>query len=241
MKSNAEGEMPEWQIPTTWRSSQDLSNEGVILYGNLVSPPCRKINTIFKYYGIKYDLQATIPAAVKAQYKKIPIVMVGAYQINDSHIITRILAHVLEGKDMNERELLIEKSTTQGLMPALEVAVLESTQSIQQCAPHLVENCCLQGVIWSLACCIPCCGISSRIKKNFPDLKSVASYGKWFAEQLGDRPFFHGDQVGVIDCAVFGILEPFGEAGNACFDDFVNADPRLKTWWQTCVVQIAQK
>ena len=238
MKANAEGEMPDWPVPSTWRSALDLNNEGVTLYGNNVSPPCRKIKTIFKFYGIKYTQLSSKP---DSEYKKIPIVTIGKYQINDSHIIARILAQVLEGNDLTERELLIEQTTTRGLMMALEVSVMESIHAIQQCAPHISENLCLQGLVWSVACCIPCCGLSNRIKSKFPDLKSVPSYGKWYAEQLGDQPFFHGETIGIIDCAVYGVLGGFAVAGNLCFDEFVGADVRLKSWWQKCTVQVDQK
>lgn len=234
--TNAEGEMPDWPVPASWTSAESLNNEGVTLYGAKGSPPCRKVVAIFKFHGIKYNQVFTMKKE-GSDYKKIPVVTIGRYQINDSHIITRILAQVLEGKELSERELLIEKTTTRGLMVALEVAVLESTKGIQQCAPYLVDNSCLQGLIWSIACCIPCFGVSSSLKAKFPDLKSVSEYGKWYADQLGDQPFFHGNAIGVIDSSVYGILDPFATAGNACFDDFVNADPRLKSWWQRCVTR----
>ena len=227
MASNKEGEMPSWPIPQHWNCAQAISNEGVVLYGMKPSPPCCKVRAILKHYGVKFT-EVSVMKRETGDYKKVPVITIGDKQINDSFIIIQILAQILESP-MSEREKEIEKMTTQGLMLALEVSVMESTVSIQQCAPHLVENTCLQGVIWTLACCIPCCGLSSRIKSKFPNLKSLPAYGHLYAKELESNPFFHGEQFGVIDCALFGLLENFFLAGNQGFYDFINADERYDT------------
>ena len=225
MSANKEGEMPSWPIPSHWNSSQAISKEGVVLYGMLFSPPCWKIRTILKHYGIKFTEVATTTKE-KSDYKKIPVLTIGDKQINDSFIIIKILSQILENSPMSEREKEIEKMNTQGLMLALEVAVMENSTSLRQCAPKLTLNTCLQGVIWTFACCVPCCGLSSIIKSRYPDLKSIPAYGHLFAKELVNNPFFHGEQFGVIDCAIFGTLEPFANADNQVFHDFINTDER---------------
>ena len=224
MTTNKEGEMPSWPIPSHWNSTT-ISQEGVTLYGMKVSPPCCKVRAILKHYDIKFTEVATMKRE-GSDYKKVPVLTIGEKQVNDSFIIIQILAQILENAPMSEREKEIEKTTTKGLMLALEVSVMDSTTSIQQCAPHMTDNVCLQGMIWTVACCVPCCGLSSRIKSKFPDLKSLSAYGHLYAKELGNNPFFHGEQFGVIDCSIYGCLEPFAAAGNQGFHDFINTDER---------------
>jgi hypothetical protein len=269
MQWNQEGQMPTWPIPAQWKDASSLSNEGVVLHGMKVSPPVCKVRAILRFYNVAFT-EVHVMKKENSEYKKVPVLDVGSKQINDSFVICRILATVLEQKEPSEREVEIDRTTTTGLMIALEVSVMESSTAIQQCAPVMTDNCCLQGLVWTLAPCIPCLNLSSRLRQRFPDLKSLAAYGAQYAAWLGDQPFFkvidvfgpcsfvsidclevshvfslsrcvrsfQGESLGVIDCSIFGVLEPFATAGNAGFDEFMGADPRLKKWWATCQAQI---
>ena len=237
MTSNKEGEMPSWPIPSHWTNASTISDEGVVLYGFKVSPPCCKVRAILKHYGVKFTEVVTMKKET-GDYKKTPVLTIGEKQINDSFIIIQVLAQVLENAPMSEREKAIEEMTTTGLMLALEVSVMESTTAMQQCAPHMSDNICLQGMIFMFACCVPCCGLSSRIKSKFPELKSLSAYGHLYAKELGSNPFFHGEQFGVIDCARFGCLEPFAAAGNQGFNDFINTDERYGIHFSICLLLI---
>jgi glutathione S-transferase len=64
------------------------------------------------------------------------------------------------------------------------------------------------------------------------DLKSVKGYSKEYASLLGDKQFFHGDTAGVIDCSIYGVLNPFKKADNEAFHDFLDGDEIVRNWYK---------
>jgi hypothetical protein len=91
---------------------------------------------------------------------------IGDKQINDSEIIVRILSKVFDGSDMPQNEINIEQMTTNGLMIAMEVSVMRNTGDLQRC------GCAIGGVVgfalWTISCCVPCCGVDKPLVKRFP-------------------------------------------------------------------------
>jgi hypothetical protein len=65
------------------------------------------------------------------------------------------------------------------------------------------------------------------------DLKSVASYSQEYAKLLGENPFFHGKKAGVIDCSIYGVLNPFEKADNEAFHEFLDTDEKIKNWYES--------
>ena len=202
-----------------------ISSIGVVLYGQYPSPPCCKIMYILKHYGVKYTSVTSKKKGSK--YNKIPVLVIGDKQINDSQIIATILANVLD-VPYSESELKMENLSTSGLMIALELAVAEDTAELQKCGCAMGG--CMGCSLWTIACCIPCCGLGAPMRKKNPDLKSSSAYGKDYAELLSSKTFFHGDTAGIIDCSIFGLLSPFRKAKNQAYTDFVGADSRLLDW-----------
>ena len=205
--------------------SSAISSIGVVLHGQYPSPPCCKIIYILKHYGVKYTSVAS--KKKDSDYKKIPVLVIGDKQINDSQIIATILANILD-VPYSESELKIEKLSTSGLMIALELSIVEDTEELQKCGCAMGG--CMGCGLWTIACCLPCCGFGASMRKKNPDLKSSSAYGKDYAELLSSKPFFHGDTAGVIDCSIFGLLLPFRKAKNKTYTDFVCADSRLLEW-----------
>jgi hypothetical protein len=198
---NKEAEMPTWEVSEEWTSAAAISELGVAMHGQFPSLPCCKIMMILDRYNVKYTTVKGKQA--KSEYKKIPVLMIGDKQINDSEIIVKILFKVFDGSDMPQNEIEIEQMTTTGLMIAMEVSVMRNTKDLQRC------GCATGGVIgcilWTTSCCIPCCGVDKTLLKKFPDLKSVADDSQEYAKLLGENPFYHGKKAGVIDCSVYGV------------------------------------
>lgn len=196
-----------------------------MLYGQFPSPPFSKVKYILDRYGVQYT---TISSTKKdSDYKKIPVLVIGGKQINDSQIIATILAKVFEGVEYSPAELEIEKLNTTELMIACEVYVMDSTPELQRCGN--ATGGCSGAILCCLACCIPCFGVSKGPRAKFPNLRSVLLIAKDYAERLGDKKYFHGDTCGVIDCSLFGILIPFQKSKSATFRDFVSVDS-LREW-----------
>jgi hypothetical protein len=202
-----------------------ISRMGVVMHGAFLSPPCCKVMYILDRYGVQYT---TISSAKKdSGYKKVPVLLIGDKQINDSEIIATILAKVLDGVEYSKFEQEIEKLTTGELMIACEVFVIDSTPELQRCG-HAMGGC-IGSVLCCFACCIPGFGLSKGVRAKFPNLRSVSLIAKDYAVRLGDKKYFHGDTCGVIDCSIFGTLSPFQKSKSATFRDFIAVD-RLREW-----------
>ena len=205
-----------------------ISKIGVTLHAMPLSPPCGKILFILKNYDVKFT---SVSGKKKgSEYKKVPVLVIGDKQINDSEIITAVLAKVLD-TEYTQRESEIEKLSTSGLMISLELAVMKSTKEMQKCGCFLGG--CIGYLLWTIACCVVGSGAAhASLSKKFPDVKSPSDYGKDYAVFLSTDLFFHGDKVGVIDCSLYGLLTPFSKCGNEAFNEFINADPLLAAWWE---------
>ena len=178
-----------------------------------------------KHYGVKFK---SINSSKKdSEYKKIPVLLIGDKQINDSEIIATVLSGIL-GSPYDEREKMIEKIITTGIMISFEINVVESTSELQKCSCFIGG--CLGCLIFSVACLIPLCNMSASMHRRFPDAKQPAEYGKDFADFLTTKPYFHGDTLGVIDCSIYGVLFPFKMSKSKAYLDFIGADERLGQW-----------
>ena len=225
--TNKEGEMPSWPIPEEWKDAAALNNAGVKLYGFAVSPPCCKIKTILKNYGVNYTyIDGKKP---DSDYKKVPVLMIGDKQINDSAIIVRILTKVLTGAEMSEEELELEKMNTSGLMMAMEASVMDNAADLRKCGR--VIGGCMGCVLIHISCFGPCCGISKNIRTKFPEMESIANYRTIYAKKLENKQFFHGESAGMIDWSIFGLISPFSTAQCGSFKEFVSEDAVINAWY----------
>lgn len=227
-QQNNEWEMPSWPIPASWTSAAAMEKEGVVLFGTSMSPPCKKIITILDAYGIKYTMHNNKP---KEGYRKMPILWVGEYQINDSSIITQVLAKVLD-KEFSQD---LETDTTKGLMMSLEADAASSAGNMHKCGKSVGG--CVGFILGFLCCCIiPCLPAKDKIRNLYPGYSnlSMAEHGVKYNALLVSKktPFFAGDSAGVNDWSIFGVLKGFGDASTSGFEDFV-AQKELSTWYKT--------
>jgi len=235
--SNKEGEMPSWKTPPEWKNPQALSDAGVTLYHMPLSPPCNKVYTVFKRYGVQFKV---VEATKKgSDYTKRPVIDIGDKQINDSYIIMRVLAEALGGAPYTDEEVEIERLITEELMFAMEITIMDIPSELRKCgnvAPcpfKCIFNCCS---------CLPMItGMSSGLKKREPTVKSIAEYHNKFIQILGDKDFFHGSTAGVIDCSLYGVMEPFRKAGNMCYLDFLGPETSSLSNWNARVEALCNK
>ncbi len=217
---NKEFEMPSWPLPSTWTDASAVSSAGVVLYGSPLSPPTNKIMTILDFHQIKYTMNPKVPK--ESPYKKMPILVIGGKQINDSFIIARVLASILDKAPYTESELQGETMSTRGLMLALEAEVAGSGEEMRKCGR--AAGGCIGCVLSCLSCCVPICGFSKKIKGAFPGESdiSVREYSEKFAGILGTNQYFHGQEIGVSDLSLFGVLRAFAKADNAALQVFMS-------------------
>lgn len=236
---NKEGEMPTWEIPKEWKNPQALSDAGVTLYSMTLSPPCNKIITVFKRYGVQYKV---VDGKKKgSEYKKVPVLDIGDKQINDSYVILRVLAEALGGTPYTEEEIEIERLITEELMVQMEISVMDGPSDIRKCGA--VAPCPINCIFMCCSCLPSLFGLSSDLKRKEPVKKSIAEYHAKFSEILGTKDFFHGDgtTAGVIDCSLHGVMEPFRVAGTTCYAEFLGPETSNVFKWNARMLAMCQK
>ncbi len=218
-------------LPDEWKNARDLGQ--VTLYQNPLSPPCCKLRMIFKFYSVDF---ITVAGPKKnSEYKKIPVVIIHNRQINDSFIVVKSLARILDGSDLSPELLELEHVTTYELMISLEIAVASSCCSLLTCAKFLPCLSCVGMTLFS--CCISTCGAGS-FKKKFPDVKPVHHYTSMYTAALGNKSYFHGDSIGVVDLSLCGVLAVFDHAGLEVVSAFLGSHGPLLEWYRRIEPQL---
>jgi hypothetical protein len=107
---NGEREDLKTPLPSEWRTAADLTD--ITLYQAAISPPCVKIRAVFAFYKVPFTKHNG--KKPNSPYKKIPVVDIGkdGHQINDSFIIVKSLAPILQGRPLTEEEIQLEEMNT---------------------------------------------------------------------------------------------------------------------------------
>jgi len=217
-------DLPE-PLPAEWVSPANLGE--VTLYQSVVSPPCCKLRTIFKHYGVQF--KTVDGKKPDSDYKKIPVVVIHDRQINDSFIVVKSLARILDGNDLSPELLAIEEMTTFGLMMALEADVVGSCNDLRKCGSLIGGG--IGCVLTSLSCILCCIG-PRTFRKKHPEMKSLEAYRDEYAKALGNKQYFHGPKPGIVDVSLVGVLAPFVRAGNRAFPKFVGTSGPVFEWYE---------
>ena len=61
-------------------------------------------------------------------------------------------------------------------------------------------------------------------------LKSCEEYGHFYGEKLGDKQYFHGEELGVVDLSLYGMVLGFAEGGTAGSEEFL-ANEAVGAWF----------
>lgn len=185
----------------------------VVLYQSPASPPCCKIRAVLKRYEVPFE--TIYGKKPDSDYTKIPILMVNEQQINDSYIIVKTLAPLLDGQKLSPELLELEELNTFGLQPALEIALMETASDLRKYSSLFGGF--LGSMIFLLSCCLPFCAPNAIRKKN-PEVKTVKEYGVQIAEKLKGMDYFHGEKPGIVDVSIYGVIEPFFKVDAECAD-----------------------
>ena len=75
-----------------------------------------------------------------SKYKKVPILTVNGYQINDSAIIIKTLSPICYGRPLSEVEKVQIEETTTKAMLAFEIVMFQSDQNIQKYLTKFIKD-----------------------------------------------------------------------------------------------------
>jgi len=212
-------EKEEVNPPLEWKSKDDLTN--VTLHQMKVSPPCVKIRTYLKYFDVPF--KEVNKKRKGSAYQKVPHLVVGERQINDSYIIIKNLVPVLTGQPFDENW---EKIITFELQLSMEAECFADKQSATQFLK-------MAGVPGCVACCIAgkvLGGIPKKIREKNPDLRPSAQIGAQFAGEMGSNQFVGGDKPSQADISYYGTVVAFMKAGCPKAREHLK-DSGLNEWW----------
>ena len=197
---NKEGEdlpepLPDW-------TKSDLKE--VTLHGATLSPPTAKIISILHHHNIEYKLDGGKRKG--SVYKKVPVLVLNDRQINDSFIIIKNLAKIVDGQELTPEEIEFEKEMTFGFMIALEAEMIGNSKSIKM---YLSKT---KGGMkcFTIMCCNLCCCagmISSKMKTNLGlNPKEPIDFSKWL-KMIEERidtngGFLQASEIRILDLAM---------------------------------------
>ena len=197
-----------------------------------MSPPCIKIRTILQYHNVQYK---KIGGKKKdSEYKKIPVLLLNGIQINDSFIMVKNLAPILDGKALTEEEVKFEEEMSYGLMAALDSQIMGDGSQISNLigkAKKPALTCCL-----GVCCCncLCCRGYMSRnvLKKNGLENNSTDKFINMINERLDKSGFLQGDEIGILDLSLYGVTYMFAaKPVVASFQAMLDKSPKFAQWW----------
>mmetsp|Transcript_29136 Transcript_29136/g.63262 ORF Transcript_29136/g.63262 Transcript_29136/m.63262 type:complete len:247 (-) Transcript_29136:641-1381(-) len=222
---NEEGQDLKVPLPKEWDLAA-LKTMPVTLYSGKTSPPSCKLRLLLKYYEVPFTVKnGKKPGSA---YQKFPVLDIGDRQINDSFIIAKSLAPILQGRPYTPEELEIEREMTFGLMVAGEMRTAGSCKELCACGALLGGKI---GCFLRCCSCALCCFAPGIIGKN-QQLKSVQGYGDMLRDHLGSNQFLGGgDKPSALDLSVFGMLQPFARIGAAWIEDLLGPHGDALSQW----------
>ncbi|CAJ1427613.1 unnamed protein product [Effrenium voratum] len=168
-------------------------------YQQEMSPPCVKLRTMFRYFGLPFRTVNGNPFLERKG-------MYSDGQINDSHVIIKTIVPWFTGQQLTPEEINWEKRITYEFQPAFEVELVGNERDVALLwarATNFIGGW-QRGVI-GLVSPILRLVVESLFKSRYPNMELPSSkFGLSFRAAMGDKDFFHGDKCGPIDLSLFG-------------------------------------
>eukprot|EP00472_Partenskyella_glossopodia_P010849 CAMPEP_0197538428 /NCGR_PEP_ID=MMETSP1318-20131121/59655_1 /TAXON_ID=552666 /ORGANISM="Partenskyella glossopodia, Strain RCC365" /LENGTH=197 /DNA_ID=CAMNT_0043096835 /DNA_START=116 /DNA_END=709 /DNA_ORIENTATION=- len=189
---------------------------------------------ILAHYGVRH--RTVNGKKPNSSYTKIPVLDINDRQINDSHIMVKNLAPVLDGKSLTPELIETEAFFTYKVMLSLEADTMESCGDLCGCG-RLLGGC--FGCLLSCFSCCLCCYLHGKLRKS-KNLLSTEEYGVALGGKLNGKRFFHGEEMGIVDVSIFGGIKAFEEAGNSSFQTLMDSSPELKAWFESMQKSVSE-
>lgn len=179
--------------------------------------------------------------------------------INDGYVAINALAPACQGRPLTDEEIKVEKYFTFGMQynlffgavkagkfgPPNPGQVFPHCNCCNKCCLNCCFGCCCPYCIFPCCCNYMCCSggkIEGILKGNAALLEdgdyiklksdSFVAGGKKLAEMLGDKEFFAGGELGLVDVDLFGFIHyNVAQLKNPYAIKFIDADSRLQNWY----------
>ena len=225
--------LPDW-------TKEDLKD--VVLHGAVYSPPCAKIMAIFKHHDIQYKL---IDGKKKdSEYTKIPVLMLNGHQVNDSFIMVKNLAKIIDGSELTEEQVKFEEEMTFGFMIVIEVKTIGNSKGLREVI--LKQPNCLPKCMCCFCCYLCCCAssIGNKIMQTNNMTKSDldhAKYVRMIEERLGENDYLAGSEIGIQDLSLYGMLYPFAGGNTVTYLQTVfMSSQKFYDWYKRMEITVGE-
>eukprot|EP00802_Teleaulax_amphioxeia_P016567 Tamp_16690.p1 GENE.Tamp_16690~~Tamp_16690.p1 ORF type:complete len:294 (+),score=62.55 Tamp_16690:92-883(+) len=238
---NEEGEDPK--VPLPYKSKSDITATTNKIYGMMGSPPCAIVRALFSYAEIKYeavDVNFMTKSEISfSTYKKVPILTLGPYQINDSYIIIKTLAPLCFGRALTEEEAAQVKSVSYEAMIALEKETFEDSDACGKFVDgYVTRDCCSSWTLGTMAkLMMP--QMAGKIAEKHPDLKSFKAYCETFKASIKGK-FAGGSQPGPYDVAMYALIHMHKFVKIEKYEEMYK-DVGLVDWYEGMAAEMANK
>ena len=126
--------------------------------------------------------------------------MLNGHQVNDSFIMVKNLAKIIDGAELTEEEVKFEEEMTFGFMIVIEVKTLGSSKGIREVImkqPNFLPKC-LCCFCCYLCCCANSIGKTIMQKNNMVESDlDHAKYVTMIEERLGDNEYLTGSEIAI--------------------------------------------
>ena len=128
-----------------------------------------------------------------SKYKKMPVLDLNGRQINDSFIIIKNLAPILDGKPLTENEVKFEEVMTYQLMMLMEAKMFGNPEDMKNFSTKIPAK---WACIFACLCHLRCCGGSIKnkfLKRHNLEDDKPDKFLKMIEDKLGSNNFLGGD------------------------------------------------
>ena len=169
-----------------------------------------------------------------SEYKIVPVLLVAGHQINDSFLMVKQLAPLLDAK-LSDEDVAFEKQMTYGFQSACLSNILENGWNMRNMVNKGFG--CAAANCLTFCCCNCACGraFMRNKKKKGGDKNTAVSVWQYLEiidEKLGENNFLQGDEAHILDVSLYGMTYSF--AANPTmgfFQELLDKSEKFSRWW----------
>ncbi len=215
----------------------------ITLYQFNSCPFCWKVKAFLNYTNIPYDVVEVTPFGMKeldfTDHKKVPVLKDDAEIVVESAAIVRYLndnyAHLLPAPQDEEWQAWVDNTLVHYLPPLVHPSIGQSFHNL-----GLVMTGGNDGAVKRFfvrlvgAMVMPRVANKMKLKHNIqnPAAEFQTALAHWVDKGLAGKDFYAGEQPGLVDTSVFGVLR--STQGMGIVEAAATTNPAFGRWYAAC-------
>ena len=212
----------------------------ITLYQFNSCPFCWKVKAFLKYTNIPYDVVEVTPFGMKeldfTDHKKVPVLKDDAEIVVESSTIVRYLndkyAHLPVNPQDEVWQAWVDNTLVHYLPPLIHPNIGKSFQNL-----GLVMTSGKDGTVKRFF--VRLVANKMKLKHNIqnPAAEFQTALAHWVDNGLVGKDFYAGEQPGLVDTSVFGVLR--SAQGMGILEAAATTNPAFGRWYEACRVKMA--